>query len=101
MFQFNNQGADLRVAYVFPLMRDWLAPEYIPGFALEDLRGSVRRRVLNAVVGECIEHILRMAMKSFCLARFETKLQNANSIVLKFDCKFLVFLRVRGDRPCE
>jgi hypothetical protein len=75
---------------------DWLAPEYIPGLALEDSGGTVGRGVLNPVAGECIEHIMRMAMKSFRFAGFEPKLQNTNSIVLELNCQFLTLLRVNG-----
>ena len=98
LFQFNDQCADLRVADVFALMRDGFAPEYIPCFALEDFRGTVRGSILNPVTGAWIEHILRMAMKTFSLAGFEMKLQNANSIVLKFDSEFVLMADFRFAR---
>ena len=48
--------------------------------------------VLDLVIGEWKEHILRMAMKSLCFSGFDIQFQNANSIVLKFDGELLVLL---------
>ena len=51
-----------------------------------------------------------MGVKPFPLAGFETKLQNANSIILESNCKFWAFLRIArlrsydegaGRKSCE
>jgi hypothetical protein len=59
---------------------------------------SIRRCVLDLAIGKRIEHILRMGVEPFSFPRFQTKLQNANSGILKLNCQSLAVLRKTGDR---